>query len=544
MDSMHAIAVVSFLFFTGLVAVITWFAVRRENRSDSTGYFLAGRNLTFPFIAGSLLLTNLSTEQMVGLNGSAFKDGLSVMAWEVVAVVALVAMALFFLPRFLRSGIATVPQFLQLRYGPSTQVICNIIFLLAYAGILLPVILYSGAMGMKEAMDLPGLLGLHDTPSVLGLPTEKFCVILAVWMIGIIGAVYALFGGLKTVAVTDTVYGVGLLTGGFMIVYFGLQAVSGGNGIIEGWQLLREGVPEKFHSMGTPEQSVPFATLFTGVLVINMFYWCTNQQIIQRTLAAKDLAEGQKGVLLCGLLKLLGPMYLVLPGIIAFYLYAKTGQVAKPDKAYGTLVFNVLPPYLTGFFAAAMMGAVLSSFNSALNSTTTLFSLGIYKAVFHPNATEDKIVKSGKVFGWIIAIASMIVAPLLIGQTSIFEYIQRMNAIYFIPIFSVVLIGLLAKRVPTFAANVALVGGLTLICAGYFIPPFDGILRVMHEYHFVGGVFALLVIFLLLMSRVAPRPQAWVHEYSKEVDLTPWRGAKPAGVILLVLVITIYLSFI
>lgn len=544
MSSMHAIAVVSFLFFTGLVAVITWFMVRRDNRADSTGFFLAGRSLTFPFIAGSLLLTNLSTEQMVGLNGAAFKDGLSVMAWEVVAVIALVVMALFFLPRFLRSGIATVPQFLQLRYGPSTQVICNVIFLIAYAGILLPVVLYSGAMGMKGIMDLPGLLGLTNTETVLGIATDTFVIWLTILVVGLIGSFYALFGGLKTVAVTDTVYGIGLLAGGFMIVYFGLQKVSDGAGIAQGWEILRTSIPDKFHSIGGAEQSVPFSTLFTGVLIINLFYWCTNQQIIQRTLAAKDLAEGQKGVLLCGLLKLLGPMYLVLPGIIAFYLYAKSGQVTKPDMAYGTLVFDVLPPYLTGFFAAVMMGAVLSSFNSALNSTTTLFSLGIYKTIFKKHATERELVNSGKIFGWIIAFTSMFIASQLIGQETIFGYIQKMNALYFIPIFAVVLIGMLFKRVPKFAADVTLIGGCVLIALGYFVPPFNGILKIMNEFHFVGAVFALLVIFLLLMSKFAPRPRAWVQEYSKDVDLTPWRGVKPVGAALFVLVILIYISFI
>ncbi|BBI71857.2 hypothetical protein HAALTHF_16650n [Vreelandella aquamarina] len=131
--------------------------------------------------------------------------------------------------------------------------------------------------------------------------------------------------------------------------------------------------------MGGPEQQVPFSTIFTGVLLLHLFYWTTNQQIIQRTFAAKNLAEGQKGVLLTGFFKLLGPLYLVLPGIIAYHLYADQG--IRADEAYGHLVFNVLPPYLTGFFAAVMVGAILSSFNSALNSTTTIFSLGIYKGV-------------------------------------------------------------------------------------------------------------------------------------------------------------------
>ncbi|WP_106475650.1 solute:sodium symporter family transporter [Phytohalomonas tamaricis] len=529
---MHALTLLSFLFFTGLVAFVTWRITRRDDLSNTRNYFLAGRSLTFPFIAGSLLMTNLSTEQMVGLNGAAFSDGLSVMAWEVVAVVALVLLALFFLPRFLRSGIATVPQLLEIRFDRTTQLICNIIFLLAYAVILLPIILYSGAIGLQGMLDLPTLTGIQSSSTLLWL---------TVWVVGLIGSVYALFGGLRTVAVSDLLNGIGLLIGGFVIVYFGLQAVSDNGGVLAGWQILKDTQPEMLNSIGQEDQQVPFATLFTGVFLINLFYWTTNQQIIQRTFAAKTLAEGQKGVLLTGLFKLLGPLYLVLPGIIAYHLYASDG--IRPDEAYGRLVFNVLPPYLTGFFAAVMVGAILSSFNSALNSTTTLFSLGVYKGLIKKDATEEEVVKSGKVFGWVMAIAAMIIAPLLAGQDSLFGYLQKMNAIYFIPILAVVLVGLLTKRVPPLAAKLALILGCLLIAAGYFIPPFNGILEITNQYHFVAGVFVLLVAMMLIIGKLRPRATAWIHEDSGEVDLTPWKGAIPASIVLIVFVIAIYMSF-
>ena len=326
-----------------------------------------------------------------------------------------------------------------------------------------------------------------------------------------------------------------------MIVYFGLQAVSGGSGVMEGWSILKESDPSKFNSMGGPEQQVPFSTIFTGVLLLHLFYWTTNQQIIQRTFAAKNLAEGQKGVLLTGFFKLLGPLYLVLPGIIAYHLYADQG--IRADEAYGHLVFNVLPPYLTGFFAAVMVGAILSSFNSALNSTTTIFSLGIYKGVLKKDATEEQVVKSGKVFGWTMAITTMIIAPLLAGQDSLFGYLQKMNAIYFIPILAVVLVGLLTKRVPPMAAKVALVGGCLLIAAGYFVPPFNKLPIVMHEFHFVASVFVLLVAVMLVIGKLRPRATDWVQEDSGDVDLTPWKGAVPPGVALVVLVVIMYASF-
>ncbi|WP_148861395.1 solute:sodium symporter family transporter [Marinobacter fonticola] len=529
---MHALTLISFLFFTGLVALITWWFTRRDDHSSTRGYFLAGRSLTFPFIAGSLLMTNLSTEQMVGLNGAAFTDGLSVMAWEVVAVIALVALALFFLPRFLRSGIATIPQLLRIRFDGTTQLICNLIFLVAYAVILLPIILYSGAVGLQGMLDLPGLTGIQsDTALLWG----------TVWVVGIIGSIYALFGGLRTVAFSDTLNGVGLLIGGFVIAYFGLQAVSDGNGVMAGWEMLKETNPDKLNSIGSSEQQVPFATLFTGVLLINLFYWTTNQQIIQRTFAAKTLAEGQKGVLLTGLFKLLGPLYLVLPGIIAYHLYA--GDDIRADEAYGHLVFNVLPPYLTGFFAAVMVGAILSSFNSALNSTTTLFSIDLYKGLLNKDATEEQVVKSGKIFGWIMAIAAMTIAPMLAGQDSLFGYLQKMNAMYFIPILAVVLVGLLTKRVPAIAAKISLIGGCIVIGLVYFVPPFTGLLDVVQNFHFVAIVFVALVALMLLLGKISPRETAWVHEDARKVDLTPWKGAVPAGIVLVILVISIYAAF-
>jgi SSS family solute:Na+ symporter len=519
----------SFVFFMALVAYLTWRITGKDERGSQDGYFLGGRSLTFPLIAGSLLLTNLSTEQLVGLNGDAFTYGLSVMVWEVVAVLALVAMALFFLPRFLRSGITTVPELLEHRFGHSTQMICNFTFLMAYAVILLPIILYTGATGMIGILDLPALTGIEDRGTLL---------VMIIWLVGIVGGIYALSGGLRSVAVSDTINGVGLLTGGVLITVFGLGALGDGSAL-QGLQHISEHFPERLNSIGGPDDAVPFTTIFTGVLFINFFYWTTNQQIIQRTLGASSLAEGQKGVLLTGGLKLLGPMYLVLPGIIAFALF-QDSEVLAVD-AYGRLVNDVLPKPLAGFFAAAMMGAILSSFNSALNSTTTLFSLGVYRGILKPGCSDEQLVRSGKYFGWFIAVVAMLMAPQLTRFESIFGYLQKMNGLYFIPIFAVVLIGLLNRKVDKTAANIALVGGMILIGVGYFV--FPDRVNAMNEYHFLGAVFAVLVIGLLLSGRVAPRAEPWVHEDAGAVDLTPWKGAKLTGAILVVLVILIYAVF-
>ncbi|MGB0412834.1 MAG: solute:sodium symporter family transporter [Coraliomargarita sp.] len=537
--------ILSFLGFTLFAAALTFFITRNSEKNSSTGFFLGGRSLTFPVIAGSLLLTNLSTEQMVGLNGAAFKDGLAVMAWEVVAVVALVLMALFFLPKFLRAGITTVPQFLENRFDKRTQSLTNMVFLLAYAFLLIPIILYSGAVGLSEMLDLKQLTGITEPVEFLGKEHSPDTVILwlTVFMIGIMGGIYTRFGGLKTLAVLDTINGIGLLIGGFMIAWFALDRVSDGQGILQGWSMLKEANPERLNSIGTSETSVPFSTLFTGVALLNLFYWCTNQQIIQRTFGASSLAEGQKGVLLTGALKLLGPIYLVLPGIIAFHLFAADG--ISNDKAYGTLVREVLPPQLTGFFAAVMVGAILSSFNAALNSTSALFTIGLYKHVLNPQGSEESAVRAAKIFVVTIAIAAMFVAPLLAGQDSIFAYLQKMNGIYFIPIFSVVVVGMLNKRVPSVAAFTALLVGLVLLSFKYFAPGMDAAFDkiFVYNFHFLGFVFALLVAIMVIWAAIKPREEAWVLETSTPIDMTPWKGAKVAGVILLVVVAAIYISF-
>jgi len=522
----------SFVFFTGLVALVTWRLTRAHGAGSSAdGYFLAGRALTGGYIAGSLMLTNLSTEQLVGLNGAAYANGICVMAWEVIAAMSLVAMALYFLPRYLRSGIATIPQFLEERFDGQTRMITTVVFVLAYAGILLPMILYTGATGLVDVLDLQSLTGLDRGVLLTG----------SVCFIGVVGSVYAIFGGLRSVAISDTLNGFGLLVGGVMIAWLGLDLVGGEQGgALAGFAKLREAHPEKFNSLGAADSDVPFSTLFTGVLLLNLFYWTTNQQIIQRTFGASSLAEGQKGVLYAGVLKVLAPLILVLPGVIAFHLYSDRG--IAPDQAYGTLVHDVLPKPLVGFFAAVLVGAILSSFNSALNSTATLISLGIVKQ-FAQQSDDQRLIRWGKAIGALVAVVAMVVAPLLQGQKSIFQYLQTMNALYFIPIFSVVLVGLSFRRVPAIAAKVALLSGLLAIGLGYFVFGVGGEDSPMHTFHFLGVVFAGLVLLMLSLGVLMPRPEPWVQRASGLVDMTPWRGAKPLGLGLVAVVLLIYLLF-
>ena len=213
------IGILSFVGFTSLVAVIAYFATKNTDESTSDGYFLAGRSLTAGVIAGSLLLTNLSTEQIVGLNGSAYKDGLSVMAWETLAAITMVLTAIFLLPRYLKGGLTTVPQFLEKRFDVATKTITSGLFLTGYVVVLLPVILYSGSVAISGMFDIPSLLNVSETTALY----------ICVWGIGIIGSFYAIFGGLKAVAVSDSINAIGLLIGGIMIPVFGLMAIGDGS---------------------------------------------------------------------------------------------------------------------------------------------------------------------------------------------------------------------------------------------------------------------------------------------------------------------------
>ena len=539
---MFAVTIISFLLFTGLVAVGTWLIVREHETSSRTGFFLAGRSLTFPVIAGSLLLTNLSTEQMVGLNGSAFKEGMSVMAWEVVAVVALILMALWFLPKFLRAGVTTVPEYLSLRFNETTGAICNVVFLLSYMVILLPIILYTGARGMIDILDLA---------PIIGVSSETGQLYILVIIVAIIGAAYALWGGLSSCAVSDTLNGIGLLIGGFLISYFAFAALGDG-AFASGVEKFFQNGGDRLNSLGAEKGEAPFTALFTGILLIHTFYWCTNQQIIQRTLGAKSLAEGQKGVLLTGALKLLGPIYLVIPGMIAAMLFMK-GSLAIPitpdtglaasDKAYGALVNMVLPAPLKGFFAAVLLGAILSSFNSVLNSTCTLFSLDVYKKWINKEADDRKVVKMGQYFGFIVTIGAVIIAPLLMKAGSIFGYLQSMNGLTFIPLLAVVIVAMNTKKVPASAANTILILGMLLNALGYFVSPVKEWASAIGQFHFVGIVFALMVISMLLWGFFKPQKEPFANEDAHVTDLTPWKYLIPVSAILFVVIIAIYCCF-
>lgn len=545
--------ILSFIAFTALVAIVSYYKTRNTPNTNSDGYFLGGRSLTAGVIAGSLLLTNLSTEQIVGLNGSAYTSGISVMAWETLAAIAMILTAIFLLPRYLKSGLTTIPQFLANRFDVTTKTLTSALFLTGYAVVLLPIVLYSGSLAISGMFNVPELLGVTQPQSIW----------ICVWGIGIAGIFYAVFGGLKAVAISDSINAIGLLIGGLLIPIFGLILVGDGS-LLDGISVLMNENPEKFKSMGSKTDPVPFHTLFTGMMLVNLFYWGTNQQIIQRALAAKNLQEGQKGLLLAGFIKILGPIIVVLPGIIAYHYFE--GQLENADSAYPMLVNAVLPKAFVGFFAAVLFGAILSSFNGALNSSVTLFGLDIYKQHFNKDASERLVVRRGKMFGILLAIFAMFIAPFIANAGSLFAYLQEVNGIYSIPILTIIVVGFATKRVPAIAAKVGLLSGCLLYVISQFVlQPYmvnsamkkaelNGITDAVglalakadaypHYLDVMAILFVLNIVIMLIIGKLYPRKEAFVQEYTKQVDITPWKHVYLVGGIITLLVVSIYIYF-
>lgn len=521
------LAFITFVGFTAMVAIISYYYTRNEKLDTSDGYFLGGRSLTGPVICGSLILTNLSTEHLVGMSGGAYREGVILMLWETLAALAAIAMALYFLPRYLRMGLTTIPQYLQERYDHTTRSITAVLFLLSYVFALLPIVLYTGALAME---------GLFNVSEILGV-SLSVAIWLMVWGIGTLGAIYAIFGGLRAVAVSDSINGVGLVIGGLLVPIFGLIYIGDGNPF-SGLAMLWNTYPEKFKVLGGPESSIPWPTLFTGMFIAQGFYWCTNQSIIQRALGAKNLVEGQKGVLMAGGVKLLGPIILVLPGIIAWHVFQ--GGLENPDTAYPALVREVMPTFLTGFFAAVVMGAVLSTFNSALNSASTLFSIDIYKGTFRPRASDGELVRFGKLVGIVLALGSMIVAPYMANAPDgLYLLLQALAGVFNVPIFSIVLVGLMTKRVPALAAKVVIIVEPIIYVLLTFILKVD-----IHFLHLMGGLMAFSVLTMLIIGRIAPRDTDFVEPSVDAVEITHWGPARLVSLIIAVISLSVFFVFV
>jgi SSS family solute:Na+ symporter len=365
--------------------------------------------------------------------------------------------------------------------------------------------------------------------------------------IGSVGAVYAVFGGLRAVAVSDTLNGIGLLLIGIAVPILGLSLLGGGS-VAEGLTIITNNNTEKLNAIGSSTDPTPFATLFTGMIFANLFYWCTNQYVIQRTLAAKNLAEGQKGVLFSGFFKVLVPFLMMIPGVIAFHLYGAVGGeggLASIDLAYPQLIRDVLPVYAMGFFLAVLLGAVFSSFNSLLNSAATLFCLDVYvpfqEARTGKAVSDRQLLKVAKRASIVIALFSFVVAPLLqFAPDGLWQIIRIFTGFYNIPVIAIVMVGLFTQHVP--ALGPKLVIGFHIIAYGLLKFVFDPFVT-LHFLHLYGILFFLEVGIMLWVGHLYPRAEAWSFTVNNKVDMQPWRFAVPCATLLMSCVVALYLLF-
>ncbi len=450
-----------FLLLTAAVAVATWWKCRQAVHSgnSSKDFFLAGGGLAWPYVAGSLLLTNISAEQIVGMNGAQM---MLVAWWEFGAIAGLLLLAHVLVPMYYRYNCTTTTELLERRLNDAgVRATVSVLFLLGYMFILLPVVLYTGSVFMKSmfALDLP------------------IIVIAAAYALA--GLAYAAFGGLRAIAISDTYNGIGLLIMGLTVTWFALKAV--------GFDL--SGIPaERWSLVGADDSDIPWHTLLTGMVFIHLFYWGTNHVIAQRALAAKSVREAQKGIYAAAGFKLVIPLIVVLPGVIAFKLYGDIG-----DQSYGRLVADVLPPWLSGAFAAMIFGAVLSSFNSCLNSAAALYTCDLHVKYVNPNADPVRI---GNVVALVFTLGSLAMVPLYQHAQSIIDLLQRLNGLYSMPVLAIFIVAVLFNHVDGRAARVGLVFGAALYAVFTFV------WSPLHYIHLMFITLVSTVLFILALSKL------------------------------------------
>ena len=534
----------SFLFFTVMVAVISAWKTRDDKLDTAEGYFLAGRGLPGIVIAGSLLLTNLSAEQLVGTNGQGWASNMSPIGWEVGALFTLFALALWFLPTYLKMGTTTIPQLMEARFGRGTKLMFSFVIVVMYSILNLPVILYSGAVVFENIFDISGIFGISKFTAVAIL-----CVV-----IGIIGGCYAIFGGLKAVAVSDTINGIGLIIGGLMIPFLALALLgheTTGGGLVEGVKYLVQAEPEKLNawaSWDAAEPALPWPLIFTGMFFNNLYWWCTNQSFVQRALAAKSLKEGQKGAIYCGFLKTIGFFYLVLPGVIAYHLPSIQDKLAAAgssaiDFAYPALVSAVVPKPVMGFFAAVLFGAILSSFNSVLNSASTMFTLDLYRTAINPKASDMQCVKVGKIYGTCAGAVAICVAPFVMFAQGITTFLNSMSQFVSLPILFTVLGALIFRKAPKYAPKV--ITAVHVITYGAFMilkPCYPTSGEPIHYLYAIAVLFVVEFAIMWYLNKYRGT-EDYVPADVGAVDLTPWKYRHIVCIIGIILAIGIYILF-
>ncbi|MEP3420417.1 MAG: SLC5 family protein [Erythrobacter sp.] len=431
---MSIIQVAVFLTITALIAFATYLHCRGKGTARGSGagdekdYFLANGGLAWYFVAGSITLTNLSTDQLVSMNGNQM---LLVAWWEFAAVAGLFILAFVFLPVYYKNNCTTTTELLQKKYGDKhIRALISLLFLAGNLFIFLPAILYGGSKFFLS------MLGMDEGLQNLLL----FSVILAV-----IGAAYAIFGGLRAVAVSDTYSGVLILSLALVVVFLALRAVN--------FDL--SGIPaERLTLVGDNDSDIPWHTLLTGMIFIQTFYWSTNQTITQRAMASPTVKEAQKGVMAAaGIRLLIVPLIVVVPGIVSYKLFGDVPQ----DGAYGRIVAEVLPMWLSGAFAAALFAAVLTTFNSILNASAALYVCDMHEAYVGKTKSVGRL---GAIVSVVMSVLALALVPFFASQESLINTVQQLYGLLSMPILSAFIVGLAFRNVKAAASMVGVVAGV------------------------------------------------------------------------------------
>lgn len=521
---MNLTGFICFLLFLAMVAAIAIFKTRKIRLNTTAAYFMGNRSLGFWMVGASLFLTNLSSNQFVGENEFVYTTDMSVMAWGMSSILAMIIVAEFFLPIYLKIGAITTPDFLEHRFGPGLKKIVSLFFLASYLVSLIPTILYGSAVALN---------GIFHIDQALGIPYFSAIWLLVV-LVGIIGCCYTVLGGFKAITISDLVQGAGLLAGGSMLLWFSLRYLGDGS-ILTGIQKILGSKKEHLNAIGGPHDPIPFGTLFTGMFLINLYYWGMEQYIMQQALAARSLSQGQKGMSLAAVGKLISPLLLNVPGLIAVHLYPHLTNTAT---VFPRLVGDVLPPLATGFIAAIVFGAAISTFNAGLNSSGTLFIMNLYKP-WRKEAGDRELVKAGRSFQVSITVIAMFFSPfILYFNGGFYHYIQKMSSFFSVPVFTVMIVGFLTKRVPESAARIGLLFFMVLYGLSQFV--FD---LPIHYLHVLAILFIATVLLMLAIGRWKPMPVPYTAPNMSVVDLKPWRNRYWFFLVLLALMAGVFILF-
>lgn len=454
-DTMNTIDLVIFIAYCALILFVGLFVSRKKKgeERDAGDYFLAGRGLAWWAIGASIIASNISAEQFVGMSGSGYAIGLAMATYEWIAALGLIIVAKYFIPIFLEKKIFTMPQFLEERFDKRVKTVMAVFWLAVFIFINLTSILYLGALTIEKVMGVPMIWGIVGLAAFAGI--------------------YSIYGGLKAVALTDVIQVVFLIGGGLITTYIALNMLGGGEGIWQGVTNLYTQAEDKFHlildkSHPSYKDLPGISVIVGGLWVANLYYWGCNQYIIQRALAAKSVGEAQNGMLFAGFIKLLVPLLVVIPGIAAFALNA---PLEKSDEAYPWLLSNLLPVGVKGIAFAALTAAIVSSLASMMNSISTIFTMDIYRSYFRKDAEQKELVLTGRWASFGSLLIAVSIAPMLSGLDQAFQYIQEFTGFISPGALAIFLAGFFYKRATANGALAAALGSFVFSTLMKFLCP-------------------------------------------------------------------------